>query len=79
MKFYTKEWYDVMQHLHYTCGVKKIPDKEYSDKEIRELYYLALKKKVGTGRSVGVQLPVSVQGDLPHRVRLRGTYAIVGR
>lgn len=48
MKFYTKEWYDLRQHLHYTCGVKKIPDKEYSDKEIRELYYLALKKEVGT-------------------------------
>lgn len=48
MKFYTKEWYDLMQHLHYTCGVKKIPDKEYSDKEIKKLYYLALKKEVGT-------------------------------
>jgi len=33
MRYYTKEWYDLMQRQNYTCGLKKIPDKVYSDQE----------------------------------------------
>ena len=38
MKFYTKEWYELMQHQNYTSGLKKIPDKVYTDEEIQAFY-----------------------------------------
>ncbi|MBE5931260.1 MAG: DUF4085 family protein [Lachnospiraceae bacterium] len=50
MRYFTKEWYDLMQRLDYTCGMKKISDKEYSTEEIRELYDRALKKEVVDAR-----------------------------
>lgn len=50
MKYYTKEWYDLMQKLDYTCGMKKIPDKEYSTEEIKVLYDRDLKKEVASSR-----------------------------
>lgn len=38
MKYFTKEWYELMQRLHYTVGMQPIADKEYSDEEIAALY-----------------------------------------
>ena len=38
MKYYTKEWYELMQRQHYTSGLHKIPDKTYSDQEIQAFY-----------------------------------------
>lgn len=38
MKYYTKEWYELMQNLHHTSGLQKIPDKVYSDREIQLFY-----------------------------------------
>lgn len=46
MKFYTKEWYDLMQKTDYTTGLKAIPDKDYTDKEIRAFYESDLKKEI---------------------------------
>ena len=38
MKFYTKEWYELMQCQNYTSGLKKIPDKVYTDDDIQAFY-----------------------------------------
>ena len=38
MKYYTKEWYELMQRQHYTSGLQKIPDKKYSVQEIQSFY-----------------------------------------
>ncbi len=37
MKYYTKEWYNLMQRFDYTLNAKKIPEKVYSkDLELLE-------------------------------------------
>ncbi|MDE6293671.1 MAG: DUF4085 domain-containing protein [Clostridiales bacterium] len=38
MKYFTKEWYDLMQQLHYTLCMRPIADKDYTDAEIEALY-----------------------------------------
>lgn len=38
MKYFTKEWYELMQNIDYTNGFVDIPDKDYSETEIQELY-----------------------------------------
>ena len=38
MKYFTKEWYELMQKQDYTSGFQKIPDKIYSDEEIQAFY-----------------------------------------
>ena len=38
MRFYTKEWNGLVQHQDDTMCMKRIPDKDYSDKEIRALF-----------------------------------------
>ena len=38
MKFYTKEWYELMQKLDYCVCMRPISDGEYSDDEIKKLY-----------------------------------------
>ncbi len=46
MKYYTKEWYELMQRQHYTSGLTKIPDKIYSDQEIQAFYDHDLQKEI---------------------------------
>lgn len=50
MKFYTKEWYALMQCQDYTSGLKRIPDKVYTDEDIREFYEKDLKAEVARDR-----------------------------
>lgn len=50
MRFYTKEWYALMQRQHDLCGYRKIPDKDYSDNEIRAYYEQDLKAAVAEER-----------------------------
>ena len=38
MRYYTKEWYALMQRMDQGAELKKIPDKAYTDAEIRALY-----------------------------------------
>ena len=38
MKYYTKEWYELMQKQDYTSGLQKIPDKIYTAQEIQAFY-----------------------------------------
>lgn len=52
MKFYTKEWYDLMQHQSYTSGLKKIPDKAYTDEEIKAFYDKDLKEEIARDRKI---------------------------
>ena len=37
MKYYTKKWYNLMQNLYYTDGIKTIEDKDYSEEEIKQI------------------------------------------
>ena len=46
MRYYTKEWYDLMQKTNYTFGMKKIPDQDYSEAEIKAFYDKALKNRI---------------------------------
>jgi len=46
MKYFNKEWYELMQKQFMTDGITEIPDKKYSDKEIEELYNKELKKEI---------------------------------
>ena len=46
MKYYTKEWYNSLGGLFLTSGLKVIPDKKYSNKEIKQFYEEALQKEI---------------------------------
>lgn len=46
MKYFNKEWYELMQKQFMTDEIKEIPDKEYLDKEVEELYNQELKKEI---------------------------------
>ncbi len=50
MRFYTKEWYELMQSQDYTLCVRQIPDKEYSAKEIRAFFEKKLKAEIARDR-----------------------------
>lgn len=52
MKFYTKEWYELMQRQNYTSGLKKIPDKKYTDDDIQAFYDKDLKAEVARDRRI---------------------------
>ena len=52
MKFYTKEWYELMQRQNYTSGVKKIPDKVYTDEDIQAFYDKDLKAEIARDRKI---------------------------
>ena len=52
MKYYTKEWYHLMQQMDYTCGMKKVPDKVYTDAEIRAFYDHDLQKEIANDRRI---------------------------
>ena len=52
MKFYTKEWYELMQHQNYTSGLKKIPDKGYTDDDIQAFYDKDLKAEIARDRRI---------------------------
>ena len=38
MRFYTKEWYELMQSQDYTLCMRQIPDKEYSEKRDKGVF-----------------------------------------
>lgn len=52
MKYYTKEWYELMQHQHYTSGMKAIPDKRYSELEIQAFFDADLKEEIERDRRI---------------------------
>ena len=52
MKFYTKEWNELMQRQNYTSGLKKIPGKVYTDEDIQAFYDKDLKAEVARDRRI---------------------------
>lgn len=50
MRFYTKEWYNMMQVWGLGDNFKKIPDGDYSDDDIQKLYDKALRKRIAEER-----------------------------
>ena len=52
MKYYTKEWYALMQKQHYTSGLAVIPDKEYTDAEIRAFFEQDLQAEIENDRNI---------------------------
>ena len=46
MKYYTKEWYELMQNLHYVSGMTVVPDKKYTDAEIQAFYDADLTEEI---------------------------------
>lgn len=46
MRYYTKEWYELMQNLHYVSGMIVAPDKEYTDAEIQAFYDADLAEEI---------------------------------
>lgn len=64
MRYYTKEWYDLMQKQDYTLCMKKIPDKKYTDKDIKELYNKELKKWVSQAKREYNQPPFEFDMDI---------------
>ena len=52
MKYYTKEWYDLMQRMHFTSGMTVVADRDYTDAEIRALYEQDLEKEIEYDRSI---------------------------
>lgn len=59
MKYYTKDWYALMQRQHYTSGLKKIPDRVYTDEEIRAFYDKDLKAEIARDRRIHNTPPAS--------------------
>lgn len=57
MKYYTKEWYELLQSWGLGDSFKKIPQKEYSDAEIEELYRKKLKKEIALEKKCYNQEP----------------------
>lgn len=52
MRYYTKEWYELMQGMHYVSGMTVVPDKEYTDAEIREFYDADLAEEIERDRRI---------------------------
>lgn len=52
MKFYTKEWYALMQQQDYTTGMKKLPDRVYTDEDIQTFYDKDLKAEIARARKI---------------------------
>lgn len=44
MKYFTKEWYELMQNIHYTEGFEALKDKDFTDEDIKDLYDKKLKE-----------------------------------
>lgn len=51
MRYFTKEWYDLMQHQFYTSGLKVVPEHKYLVQEIKELYDEALQAEIDRERN----------------------------
>lgn len=50
MRYFTKQWYDLMQRLDYCICMKSVADREYTDGDIAALYDKCLKREVARAR-----------------------------
>ena len=46
MRYYTKDWYELMQNLHYVSGMTVVPDKEFTEEEIKAFYDADLAEEI---------------------------------
>lgn len=52
MKFLTKDWYELIQRQDYTSGLRRIPDKVYTDEEIKAFYDKDLQEEIARDRKI---------------------------
>lgn len=64
MKFYTKEWYELMQKLDYCICMRPIADGEYSDDDIKKLYDKRLKAEVARDKRDYDEPPSFIDFDI---------------
>lgn len=60
MRYYTKDWYELMQNLHYVSGMTVIPDKEYTDTEIQAFYDADLAEEIEHDRELYHTPPMQI-------------------
>lgn len=66
MKYFTKEWFMLMQRCDYTICNKPIADKEYTDEEIAALYDKKLKAEIARDRREYNTPPQMIEFDFEH-------------
>ncbi len=64
MKFYTKEWYELMQKLDYCVCMRPISDGEYSDDDIKKLYNKRLKAEIARDKRDYDEPPSFIDFDI---------------
>jgi hypothetical protein len=67
MRFYTKEWYNLMQQMDVGTDLKKLPDREYTEADLSALYEKKLKQEIARDRrfyNTDPTLPLSLFDDL---------------
>ncbi len=60
MRYYTKDWYELMQNLHYVSGMTVVPDKEYTDAEIQAFYDADLAEEIEHDRELYNTPPMQI-------------------
>lgn len=63
MKYFTKEWYNLMQRLDYTICMKPVADKKYTDEDIAALYGKKLKAEIARDRREYNEPPQFIEID----------------
>ena len=61
MKYYTKDWYVLMQQLNYTAGMQPIADKKYTDAELTKLCSDKIKQEIEHDRKEYNTPPIKAQ------------------
>jgi len=57
MKYFTKEWYELMQNIHYTEGFETLADKEFTDEDIKILYDKKLNEWINEEKEIYEEKP----------------------
>lgn len=64
MKYFTKEWYELMQRLDYCLCMRPIADGEYTDADIKRLYDKKLKAEIARDRRDYNDPPTFIDFDI---------------
>ena len=57
MKYFTKDWYKLMQNMHYTEGFEPIEAEEFTDEDIKKLYEQKLGEWIETEKEAYEEKP----------------------
>ena len=67
MRYYTKEWYDLIQRQHYTSNLTPVPDRVYTEQELQAFYQQDLDAFVERDRTAYNEPPsIDWADDLLH-------------